>query len=115
MCIDGQRGAPPETGRGTWAYLERLAHHRPPPPIEAMLMVADALHTWCTVDPHTTAREAIGALDKLREAVDRLAAYEQLQPEYFDGHDVNSRLHAWVRHGWFEVIAGERLLALQTP
>jgi hypothetical protein len=59
VCIGGKRAAPPEECRGAWAYLERLEQHRTHPPIEAMLVVADAVSTLLEANPHTTVREAL--------------------------------------------------------
>jgi Plasmid pRiA4b ORF-3-like protein len=99
VCIGGKRAAPPEECRGAWAYLERLEQRRTHPPIEAMLVVADAISTLLEANPHTTVREALGDLDELREAVERLETYERLQPEHFDRRHINTRLQSQVRHG----------------
>lgn len=39
-----------------------------------------------------TIRDAIGDLDKLREAVDRVETYRRFQPDRFDRRNVNRRL-----------------------
>ena len=39
-------------------------------------------------------RHAIGDLDELREAVDRVQAYQGFQPDKFDRRELNRRLRA---------------------
>jgi hypothetical protein len=94
ICIGGQRAAPPEECAGTWGYMERLDQHRSPP-IDAMLVVADAIKVMLEVDPHISVREALGELDDLRDAVDRLEAYQAFQPDHFDRGDINRQLLVW--------------------
>lgn len=94
ICIGGQRAAPPEECAGTWGYMERLDQHRSPP-IDAMLVVANAIKVMLEVDPHISVREALGALDDLRDAVDRLEAYQAFQPDHFDRGDINRQLLVW--------------------
>ena len=54
---------------------------------------------WWTRDPQTSVREAVreavGGLDALQEAVDRLEAYHQFQPEHVDRRTINAHLRAW--------------------
>ena len=81
VCIGGKRAAPPEDCRGAWVYLERLDHHRLYPPLEAMGVVAKAISTLLAAEPQTSGRDALGALDAFRAAVDCLDAYQQFQPD----------------------------------
>ena len=39
-------------------------------------------------------RQAIGDLDELREAVDRVKAYQDFQPDRFDRRELNLQLRA---------------------
>jgi hypothetical protein len=94
VCLGGKRAATPEDCRSAWGYMERLDHHRLYPPLEAMGVVAEAINRLLAADPQTSVREALGDLDEFREAVDRLAAYEQFRPDHFDRHAVNTQLHA---------------------
>jgi hypothetical protein len=61
-----------------------------------MGMVAKAISTLLEADPQTLVREALGALDEFREAVDCLEASQQFQPDHFARHTVNTQLHAVV-------------------
>jgi hypothetical protein len=74
--------------------MARLDQHRAPP-IDAMLVVADAVKVLSEADPQTSVREALGELDDLREAVDCLEAYQAFQPDHFDRGDINRRLCTW--------------------
>jgi hypothetical protein len=91
----GKHAAPPEDCWGAWAYMERLEQHRLYPPLEAMVVVADAISTLWEADPQTPVRAALGDLDNLREAIDRLEAYQVFQPDHFDRGLINKRLRAW--------------------
>jgi hypothetical protein len=62
-----------------------------------MATVAIAFERLRKADSHTTIRQVIGDRETFREAVDQLDAYLQLQPEYFDRRDVNTRLRALVQ------------------
>jgi hypothetical protein len=44
-----------------------------------------------------TVREAIGDVDAFAEAVQRIGAYDRLNPGRFDRHDVNRRLRVLCR------------------
>ena len=95
VCLGGKHAAPPEDCRGALAYMERLAHHRLYPPLEAMGVVADAISTLLEADPQTSMRAALGDLDDLREAVNCLETYQAFQPDHFDRGDINRQLLAW--------------------
>jgi hypothetical protein len=95
VCLAGKHAAPPEDCWGAWAYMERLEQHRLYLPLEAMVVVADAISTLLEADPQTSVRAALGDLDDLREAVDRLEAYQAFQPDHFDRGLINKRLRAW--------------------
>jgi hypothetical protein len=63
--------------------------------MDAMLVVADAIKVMLEVDPQTSVWEALGDLDDLREAVDRLEVYQAFQPDHFARCDINRQLLAW--------------------
>jgi len=60
--------------------MERLDQHRSHPPVDALLVAADAARALFEADPASSVREAvreaIGDLDVLQDAVDCLAAYQ---------------------------------------
>ena len=95
VCRAAKRAAPSEDCGGAWAYRERLDQHRYHPPVEALLVAADAARTLLEADPAASVREAIGDLDVLQDAVDCLEAYQQFQPEHVDRHAINAPLRAW--------------------
>ena len=92
VCLGGKRAAPPEDCGGAWAYLQRVDRHHVP--LEAMAVVARALHRLLETDDQTTIRQIIGERDTFRAAVDQLDAYLQFRPAHFDRRDVNHRLRA---------------------
>ena len=75
LCIGGSRAAPPEDCPGAWDYLERLDRHKYQPPIEELGIMAEAVQRFLDSDGN---RHAIGDLDELREAVDRVRAYQDI-------------------------------------
>jgi Plasmid pRiA4b ORF-3-like protein len=99
VCIAAKRAAPPEECGGAWAYMARLDQHHYHPPVEAMLVAADAVQALLDADPQTSirdaVREAVGSLDALQDAVDCLEAYHQFQPEHVDRRAINAYLRAW--------------------
>lgn len=99
VCMGAKRAAPPEECGGAWAYMARLDQHRYHPPVDALLIAADAARALLEADADASVRdavrEAIGDLDVLQEAVDRLEVYQQFQPEYVDRRAINAHLRAW--------------------
>src|SRR2546427_5803416 len=99
VCIAAKRAAPPEESGGAWAYMVQLDQHRYHPPVDALLIAADAARALLEADADASVRdavrEAIGDLDVLQEAVDRLEVYQQFQPEYVDRRAINAHLCAW--------------------
>ena len=99
VCIGAKRAAPPEECGGAWAYMARLDQHRYHPPVDALLVAAAAARALLEADEDASVRdavrEAIGDLDVLQEAVDRLEAYQQFQPEHVDRRAINAQLRTW--------------------
>ena len=61
------------------------------PPIEELEIMAGAMQRFLDSDGD---RHAIGDLDELREAVDRVKAYQDFQPGKFDRRELNRQLRA---------------------
>jgi hypothetical protein len=91
-CIDGRRAAPTEDCAGAWDYLKRLHWHRSHLPIDEILIMVEAVRRILDSDGD---RHAIGDLDELREAADRVKAYYQdFQPDRFNRRELNLQLRA---------------------
>jgi hypothetical protein len=71
VCIGGKRAVPPEDCAGAWAYLEQLERHRCCHPLEELRLVAETMQRF--VDSGG-GRQALGDLEELQEAVDRLGS-----------------------------------------
>jgi Plasmid pRiA4b ORF-3-like protein len=97
VCTGGQRPAPPEHVQDVWTYLELLDEHRYPS-LDALRVLADAAQVVLEAPADVSIREAIGDLEAIREAMDRLELYQQLQPSAFQRHYINAQLHrqTWI-------------------
>lgn len=93
VCTGGQRPAPPEHVHDAWAYLELLDEHRYPS-WDALRVLADAAQVVLDAPAHVSIREAIGDLDPIREAMERLDLYRQLQPSAFTRRHLNAQLRS---------------------
>jgi hypothetical protein len=91
VCTGGQRPAPPEHVQGTQTYLELLDAHRFPP-LDAVRVLANAAQIVLDAPADVSIREAIGDLETIREAMDRLDTYQQFQPDAFNRRDINIQL-----------------------
>jgi len=96
VCTGGQRPAPPEQVQDAWTYLALRDEHRYPS-WEALRVLADGAQIVLEAPEHVSMRDAIGDLDEIREAMDRLELYQQFQPEAFKRCQVNAQLRtrAW--------------------
>src|ERR1700680_1111920 len=90
-CIGGRRAAPPEDCAGALDYLKRLDWHKSHFPIDEMLIMVEAMRRILAFDGD---RHAIGDLDELREAVDRVKVYQDFQPDRFNRRELNLQLRA---------------------
>jgi hypothetical protein len=93
-CIGGSRAAPPEDCVGALDYLKRLDWHRSHLPIDELNIMVEAVRRFVDADGN---RHAVGDLDELREAVDRVKEYQDFQPDKFDRRELNRRLRALTR------------------
>jgi hypothetical protein len=90
-CTGGSRAAPPESCAGAWAYLQQLDEHKSHLPLEELSLMAEAMQRFLDSEGD---RHAIGDLDELRDAVDRVEAYRAFQPGRFDRRALNRQLRA---------------------
>jgi Plasmid pRiA4b ORF-3-like protein len=89
VCSGGSGAAPGEEHAGPLAYLQRLDRHRHEFPFEALETMAESMQAWLNTGGD---RRAIGDIEELREAVERLAAYQEFQPRRFRRREVNHKL-----------------------
>ena len=68
--------------------------HRSHLPIDELHIMAEAIRRFLDSDGD---RHDIANLDELREAVDRVKAYQDFQPERFDRRELNRQLRALVQ------------------
>ena len=92
VCTGGKRPAPPEHVQDAWTYLELLDEHRYPS-WDALRVLAAAAQIVLDAPAHVSIRDAIGDLDPIREAMDRLDRYRQFQPDALKRRLVNAQLH----------------------
>lgn len=95
VCIGGRRAAPPEECGGPAAYLALMDHHKWNPLLEEMGYLADAVSRLLDTPEEKSVREAVGDLEELREALVRITAYNDFQPDPFDRRRVNRRLQQY--------------------
>jgi hypothetical protein len=98
VCTGGQRPAPPEHVQDAQTYLALLDEHRYPS-WEALQVLADAAQVLLEAPADVSIRDAIGDLEAMRDAMDRLEPYQQLQPSAFQRRAINAALH---RQTWTE-------------
>ena len=70
-------------------YLERMDSHRRGVPIEDFALMTDAMQRLLDSGGD---RSAMGNLEGLREAMDRVTAYQDFQPERFDRREANRQM-----------------------
>ena len=90
VCVGGRAAAPGEGYAGTLAYLQRLDRHPYEFPLEELGKIAQAMGRWLDAG----SRQALGDLQELREAVERVSEYQEFQPRRCDRREINRRLRA---------------------
>jgi hypothetical protein len=98
VCTGGQWPAPPEHVQDAQTYLALLDEHRYPS-WEALQVLADAAQVLIEAPADVSIRDAIGDLEEIRDAMDRLETYQQLQPSAFRRRAINAELR---RQTWTE-------------
>ena len=89
VCTGGSRAAPPEDCGGAMDYLERMDSHRRDLPIEDFVLMTDAMQRLLDSGGD---RKAMGDLEELREAIDRVTVYQDFQPARFDRREANRQI-----------------------
>ena len=91
VCVGGRAAAPGEEYAGALEYLQRLDRHRHEFPFEALGKVAAAIGHWLDAGG---GRQALGDLKELRQAAERVRAYQEFQPRRCDRREINRKLRA---------------------
>ena len=91
VCVGGRAAAPGEEYAGALEYLQRLDRHRHEFPFEALGKVAAAIRHWLEAGG---GRQALGDLDELRQAAERVSEYQEFQPRRCDRREINRKLRA---------------------
>jgi len=89
VCTCGSRAAPPDDCSGAMDYLERLDSHRLGVPIEDFVLLTDAMQRLLDSGGD---RNAMGDLEELREAINRVTAHQNFQPARFDRRKANREI-----------------------
>jgi len=91
VCTGGRAAAPGEEYAGALEYLQRLERHRHEFLFDALGKMAAAMGGWLDAGG---GRQALGDLDELRQAAERVRAYQEFQPRGCDRREINGRLRA---------------------
>ena len=91
VCSGGRAAAPGEEYAGALAYLQQLDRHRHEFPFEALGKMAQAVKRWLDAGG---GRQALGDLEKLRQAVECVSDYQEFQPQHCNRREINRRLRA---------------------
>jgi Plasmid pRiA4b ORF-3-like protein len=91
VCTGGRGAAPGEEYAGALAYLQQLDRHRYDFPLEEWGTIATALQRWLDAGG---GRQTLGDSEELRQAVERVAAYQDFQPQCFHCSEINRKLRA---------------------
>ena len=96
-CTGGSRAAPPDDCGGALDYLERIDSHRRGVPIEDFVLMTDAMQRLLDSGGD---RNAMGNLEELREAINRVTAHQNFRPERFDRREANRQIQTlWQDRG----------------
>ncbi len=95
VCTGGSRAAPPDDCGGAMDYLERMDSHRRGVPIEDFVLMTDAMQRFLDSGGD---RNAMGNLEELREAMDRVTSYQKFQPDRFDRREANRLMQTLWQH-----------------
>jgi hypothetical protein len=91
ICSGGRGAAPGEEYAGPLAYLQRLERYRCEFPFEELGTMAVLLRRWLDTGGD---QRVINDLEGLREAAERLTAYQEFQPRRCSRLQINRTLRA---------------------
>jgi hypothetical protein len=99
VCTGGKNASPSENFLDVQAYMEHLDDHRYHLPVEAMLVIADALKVIVETDSNAPVREVLGNLEAIREATRQIEDYYASEPSRFHRRPINKQLRDLAWHG----------------
>ena len=99
VCTGGKNASPSENFQDVQAYMEHIDQHRYNLPVEAMLVIADALKVIVETDSNAPVRKVLGDLEALREASLQIEDYYESQPSRFRRRPMNHQLRDGGCHG----------------
>jgi hypothetical protein len=99
VCTGGKNASPSENFLDVQAYMEHIDDHRYHLPVEAMLVIADALKVIVETDSTAPVREVLGNLEAIREASHQIEDYYESEPSRFHRRPINKRLRDRAWHG----------------
>jgi hypothetical protein len=91
VCTGGRAAAPGEVYAGAIVYLQRLERHRHEFPFEALSKMAAAIRRWLDAGG---GHQALGDVEELRQAAERVSEYQEFQPRRCDRREINRKLWA---------------------
>ena len=92
VCVGGRAAAPGEEyAGGALEYLHRLDRHRHEFPFEALGKMAEGIGGWLDAGG---GRPALGDLQELRQAAERVSEYQEFQPRRCDRREIHRKLQA---------------------
>jgi hypothetical protein len=93
VCTGGKHASPSENFMDVQVYMEHIDQHRYDLPVEAMLVIADALKVIVETDSNTPVREILGDLEAIRKASRQIEDCYASEPSCFYRRPVNN----WLR------------------
>ena len=99
VCTGGKNASPSENFQDVQAYMEHIDQHRYNLPVEAMLVMADALKVIVETDSNAPVREVLGDLKAIREASLQIEDSYASQPSRFRRRPMNHQLRDGGYHG----------------
>src|SRR5262249_26916493 len=98
VCTGGKWPAPPEHVQDAQSYLALLDEHRYPS-WDALQVLADAAQVLLEAPADVSIREALGDLDTIREAMERLEIYQQFPASEFQRRPINTQFRKKIWKG----------------
>ena len=99
ICTGGKNASPSESFLDVQDYMEHIDQHPYNLPVEAILVMADALKVIDETDPAVFVRETMLDMAAIREASLQIEDYHAAEPSRFHRRPLNKRLRQQAWHG----------------